>query len=89
MVTRFLVHGRVQGVGFRWFVAREAGRLSLQGYVQNLPDGTVEVWASGDEAALRQLEQALGRGPSAARVDRVEKAEVSHEIKLPKPFDIR
>jgi acylphosphatase len=89
MVTRFVVHGRVQGVGFRWFVAREASRLSLDGYVQNLPDGSVEVLASGGDAALRRLEEALARGPTAARVDHVDKAEVSHEINLPKPFDIR
>src|SRR2546422_2497627 len=65
---RYLVFGRVQGVGFRWFVLREAQRLGLRGFCSNLPDGTVEVVAEGEDAALAQLERALGRGPPAARV---------------------
>jgi len=86
---RFVVRGRVQGVGFRWFVMVEAGRLGLEGYVRNLPDSSVEVVARGAREAMRELEEALTRGPSTARVDGVEKQEVTHEIQLPNPFDMK
>ena len=86
--ARFLVHGRVQGVGFRWFVWREAERLGLRGLARNLPDGSVEVVAEGPETTLEQLERALARGPAAARVDRVEKSDVPDETMIPKRFDI-
>lgn len=62
MTTRFLVSGMVQGVGFRWFVARHARALGLGGYARNLPDGRVEVVASGaGMEALAQLESCSGR----------------------------
>ncbi len=86
---RFIVRGRVQGVGFRWFVLQEAIVLDLGGFVQNLPDGSVEVVASGPETALGQLAQLLSHGPRGARVDSVEKSDVSHDIKIPKPFDVQ
>jgi acylphosphatase len=86
--VRFLVHGTVQGVGFRWFVWKTAERLGLSGTAQNLPDGSVEVVAAGTESALAQLERALGRGPAGARVERVEKTDVPHEMALPKRFEI-
>jgi len=86
---RYRVRGRVQGVGFRWFVMAEAGRLGLEGYVRNLPDGTVEVVARGTREAVGELEQALARGPAMARVDDVEKQEVTHELRLPNPFDVK
>lgn len=66
------VHGEVQGVGFRFFVRREASSLGLRGYVRNLADGDVEVVAEGDHRRLEQLLAALERGPSAADVERVE-----------------
>lgn len=69
---RFLVSGRVQGVGFRYFVYREAQRLGLSGFVRNLGDGRVEVVASGKEALLSRLEALLWRGPVMANVDNVE-----------------
>ena len=87
--VRFLVRGIVQGVGYRWFVLREAQRLELRGWVSNLPDGTVEVVADGDERALASLEQILARGPRMAHVARVEKTDVPHEIMEIKSFDIR
>lgn len=86
---RYLINGRVQGVGFRWFVLREAGRLGLEGYVRNLPDGTVEVVARGTQDTMEALEQVLARGPSAARVEGVEKQEVTHQTQLPNPFDMK
>jgi acylphosphatase len=84
--ARFLVRGRVQGVGFRWFVVRLAERLDLAGLVRNLPDGAVEVMAEGGTASLAELEQALRQGPRMARVDAVDKSDVPHEINLAKPF---
>ena len=86
--VRYIVSGRVQGVGFRWFVMREAARLDLAGYVRNLPDGTVEVVAQGAIAALAALESALRHGPPVARVDGVDKSNLSHQVDLPKPFDV-
>lgn len=86
--ARFVVSGRVQGVGFRWFVMREAQRLRLRGFVRNLRDGSVEVVASGPAAALQALERALGQGPAMAQVARVEKSGVPHEVVIPNDFDI-
>ena len=85
---RFLVRGRVQGVGFRWFVMRVATRLQVAGYVRNLPDGRVEVRASGTREALETLERELASGPSAARVESVEKQELPHETDRLKSFEI-
>ena len=87
--VRFRVYGRVQGVGYRWFVWREAERLGLRGVVRNLPDGSVEVTAEGVDDALARLEQALARGPSVARVDRVDKAAIPHDVALPNTFEIK
>jgi len=69
---RFLVSGRVTGVGFRYFTHDVARRQGLTGVVRNLPDGSVEAIAEGDEESLTRLEVALRRGPSRARVERVE-----------------
>ena len=62
------VHGFVQGVGFRWFVQREAGRLGVDGWVANAPDGSVEVVAEGPPDRLAALESALREGPPGASV---------------------
>jgi len=69
----FLVQGRVQGVGYRYFVLRAARELGLSGWARNLPDGSVEVVAEGSEAALASLEESLREGPSFARVSAVER----------------
>ncbi|MGA9506542.1 MAG: acylphosphatase [Terriglobales bacterium] len=69
---RFLVRGRVQGVGFRWFVEREAHILKIAGWVRNNPDGSVEVLAVGTRDQLAGLRSRLLEGPRAARVDDVE-----------------
>lgn len=71
MVLHFLIQGRVQGVGFRWFVHREASELDLRGWVRNTEDGDVEVVASGDAGDLAELRASLKRGPRGGRVDRV------------------
>ncbi|PYO90143.1 MAG: acylphosphatase [Gemmatimonadetes bacterium] len=88
-LRRWVIRGRVQGVGFRWFVMREAERLKLGGYVQNLPDGSVEVVSEGPETALEALEAHLKRGPSHARVDDVARLQVPLELDVPRSFDIR
>jgi acylphosphatase len=69
MVLHFLIQGRVQGVGFRWFVHREASELNLRGWVRNTEEGEVEVVASGTVADLANLRASLRRGPRGARVD--------------------
>jgi acylphosphatase len=87
--VRYLVQGRVQGVGFRWFVSRTAQGLRLVGWVANLSGGEVEVVAAGDSGRLDELEHALKRGPPAAQVARVDKAEYPHEADLGNSFEIR
>ena len=72
---RFLVRGRVQGVGFRWFVEREAHILGVAGWVRNNHDGSVEVLAQGTRDQLSGLRSRLREGPRAARVDDVEESE--------------
>ena len=69
---RYLVKGRVQGVGFRWFVEYEARRIGVGGWVRNCEDGAVEVLASGTDAQLGSLYDRLREGPRAARIERVE-----------------
>lgn len=71
MVLHFLIRGRVQGVGFRWFVHREASELDLRGWVRNTEDGDVEVVASGTAEDLAELRASLKKGPRGSRVDRV------------------
>lgn len=66
--ARYVVHGRVQGVGFRWFVRKAAMSLGVRGAVRNLRDGTVEIIAAGTPDALAALERSLRTGPSGARV---------------------
>jgi acylphosphatase len=69
---RYVVRGRVQGVGFRWFVEREAHMLGVSGWVRNNADGSVEVLAMGTREQLSGLRSRLQQGPRAARVDAVE-----------------
>ena len=69
---RYFVSGRVQGVNFRYFVNRTAQVIGVKGYVRNLDDGRVEVFAEGEEALLDQLEQKLKIGPSLAHVTHLE-----------------
>lgn len=76
MVLHFLVRGRVQGVGFRWFVHREAAELGLHGRVRNNDRGEVEVIASGSPEALGELRAELHKGSRGSRVDTV----LEHEL---------
>ena len=88
MTTRFQVFGMVQGVGFRWFVARHARALGLTGYARNLPDGSVEVVVSGPEVALPKLERLLRAGPANAQVDQVERSPGPATLPVGKSFDV-
>jgi acylphosphatase len=76
MVRHYLVKGRVQGVGFRWFVHREAADIGLCGWVRNTEDGDVEVVAAGTVEELAELRTALQRGSRGSRVDSV----VEHDL---------
>lgn len=69
--VRIRVEGLVQGVGFRFFVLREADRIGVRGYVRNMPDGSVEAVAAGAGPALDEFVRRLGTGPSASRVSGV------------------
>jgi acylphosphatase len=72
---RFLVRGRVQGVGYRWFVEREAHILGVAGWVRNNADSSVEVLAIGTRDQLSGLRTRLQEGPRASRVDEVQEAD--------------
>jgi acylphosphatase len=91
MTVRYLIAGAVQGVGFRWFVARHARSLDLTGYARNLADGRVEVVARGvDAARLERFEALLRAGPASARVEQMERQELADESNVPsRSFDIR
>ena len=71
MTRRYLISGRVQGVGFRWFVEREAAQLGMTGWVRNNDTGEVEIMATGTPEQHRSLRQKLQQGPRASRVDHV------------------
>lgn len=88
MSTRFLVSGLVQGVGFRWFVARHARALGLAGYARNLPDGRVEVVVSGPDDALPALERLLRAGPANAQVEGLERSTDPEAVTRANSFDI-
>ena len=81
------VTGRVQGVGFRWYVRVSGRRLQLSGWVKNRPDGSVEVAASGSDDRLVELRRLLARGPDGADVTAVidleQTADVIDELEFP------
>jgi len=72
-VVHLVVHGRVQGVGYRAFVEREARARDLQGWVRNCRDGTVEVLLAGDAPVVEDMVAICRRGPSGARVDAIDR----------------
>ena len=76
VARRYLIGGRVQGVGFRMFVQDRAGLEGVHGYVRNTEDGLVEAFVEGDDEAISRMELALRRGPAGARVDSFEVEEV-------------
>jgi acylphosphatase len=74
---RFVVQGRVQGVGYRYFVLQQAEALGINGYARNCPDGTVEVVAEAPDEALRDFEGRLREGPAFARVEGLQRAAIA------------
>jgi acylphosphatase len=72
VARRYVIAGRVQGVGFRWFTHDAAAREGVRGWVRNLADGSVEVVAEGETASVDRFEAAIRRGPGSARVAHVE-----------------
>lgn len=72
VARRFVIAGRVQGVGFRYFAEDQARAENLAGYARNLPDGRVEVVVEGEEESVHRFERVMHRGPRAAWVERVD-----------------
>jgi acylphosphatase len=87
--VRFVVTGRVQGVGFRWFVRAEARPLGVTGWIRNREDGAVVGEVEGREDALDALEAVLEVGPPSAIVTNVEITEISDQVPLFNHFEIR
>jgi acylphosphatase len=87
--VRFVVTGRVQGVGFRGFVKAEARPLGLMGWIRNRPDGAVEGEVEGTDDAVEALVPCLEVGPSSAIVTNVDISEISDEVDRYKHFEIR
>ncbi len=85
---RWAISGRVQGVGFRWFVLRAAQRLGVTGWARNLWDGGVEVMGQGTLSMLHDFEKELRKGPLLSNVENVEKTEVTSEVSTFKSFEI-
>ena len=88
MRVRLLVNGRVQGVGFRWFVREAARRHHLAGWVRNRSDGSVELEVSGEDGAYNDFLGTIREGPPGARVDEVRELTSNHAETLPQPFTI-
>jgi len=87
ITVHLIIHGRVQGVGYRAWARSEARRLHLDGYVRNRSDGTVELVAAGPSAAVARLTDACGSGPSAAQVTSVQQLDAEDEV--PHGFETR
>ncbi len=85
---RWVISGRVQGVGFRWFVLRAAQRLGVTGWARNRWDGGVEVMGQGTSSMLQDFEKGLHEGPLLSNVEKVEKSEVTSEVSTFKSFEI-
>jgi acylphosphatase len=77
--SRFLIRGRVQGVGYRYFARQSAAELKISGYARNLEDGSVEVYAVGTEAQLSELAGMLRKGPQFSDVRSVVRSEAAVE----------
>jgi acylphosphatase len=85
---KFLISGRVQGVGYRYFAARAADRWNLSGWVRNLPDGRVEAYATGSQEDLAAFEDRLKSGPAGADVREVRVEEAPADARI-EGFHIR
>ena len=85
---KFLISGTVQGVGFRYFTQRAAAKIKVGGYVKNLPDGRVEVFAMGSPQQLRELRSVLERGPRFSSVTEVREENASSDPQYEDAFVI-
>jgi len=88
IARRYLVSGIVQGVGFRYFIQDEAERLHLSGFVRNLRDGRVEVYAIGSAENLARLRTIIERGPRGAMVQHVAEESADINAKFAEEFSI-
>lgn len=88
VIKKVKIFGRVQGVGFRYFTTQNASRLNIKGWVQNMPDGTVEALIAGDSESIEQMLTKLKSGPVPARVDGVE-VEDNRPEKVPDSFSVK
>jgi acylphosphatase len=89
VIRHMIVHGRVQGVGFRAFVEGEALARGLEGWVRNRRDGSVEAVFMGEAATVAAMIEACRRGPFGARVDVLHQREgTAHELKLRRPGEV-
>ena len=77
IARKFLIAGRVQGVGYRYFAERWASQLGVCGYVKNLWNGSVEVYAIGDAVALEELKRRLAEGPRSGHVNAIDESDES------------
>lgn len=85
-MVRLLIHGRVQGVGFRAYVEGEAEASGIEGWVRNRHDGSVEVVLAGDEGLVEGMIASLRRGPPVSRIDRIDISRASeHDLRQRPP----
>jgi acylphosphatase len=89
VARHYLISGRVQGVGFRYFVKDAASREGVAGWVRNLPDGRVEALVEGENEAVTRVERALRQGPGGAHVDQVEVDDHEPPSGAPRGFSVR
>jgi acylphosphatase len=83
------IRGRVQGVGFRYFATKKADEHGVKGWVKNMPDGSVEVFLSGDEVSVSRMKKLLYSGPVAAHVTSVEEKPVEGQSEAFYDFSVR
>ncbi len=89
MGRRWVLAGRVQGVGFRWYVLSHAQALGVRGWVRNTPEGAVEVVGVASPSTIDRLDALLAKGPPGSRVLEVARADVQHELVEGKSFSIK
>ena len=85
---RWSISGRVQGVGFRWFVFRAANRLGVTGWVRNVSEGRVEVMGQGTVSMVHDLEKEISKGPLLSNVENLETVDVTSQVGTFKSFEI-
>jgi acylphosphatase len=76
IARKYIVSGRVQGVGFRWFAKSQADKIGVLGFVRNLPNGDVEAFATGEKAQLAEFLAVLKVGPPASQVENTQQFDV-------------